>query len=225
MNLHFDVVLCFISVGCVSSLNTTNHLLPIVQLVTDLLNEVGQGSLDLSLVCNLSFTSLGVKKRCAEQLAQLCRDKSVALRFLDSWSKFPYSGMLTSNRFHLGHYDECVNTELEYEDGKIIGKHCFAGLIIPDPTNISDLNLAFKLSTCLPDKCTKTDITKIASVFVKDFPPIIRDEFCSTKETGKELTTLNIVVIMGFLFWISLMMLSTIYDVCIYLGGRSKWKM
>nr|CAI5833622.1 unnamed protein product [Callosobruchus analis] len=188
-------VSCFISVGSVIGTNNTNNMLPIVQIITSVLNEVAQGLPDLSLVCDLGFGALGIRNRCAEQLAQVCRNKSVALRFLDAWSKFPYSGMLPSNRFDLGHYDECINTEFEYEDEKIVGKHCFAGLIIPDPTNISDLNLAFKLSTCLPDKCSSADITKIASAFVKDFPPIIRDEFCTTKETGKDLTIINIVVI------------------------------
>ncbi|CAH1987784.1 unnamed protein product [Acanthoscelides obtectus] len=221
MNMHLgSVFFCLLSASSINGKNATTNLLQIVQWVSNLMNEVGRGQPDLSLVCDLSFMSLGVNRRCAEQLTQICRNKTVALRLLDASSKFPYTGMLTSNRFHLGHYDECINTELVYEDGRVIGKHCFAGLIIPDITNVSDINLAFKLSTCLPDKCSSKDITKVVSYFVKDFPPIIRDEFCTTKETNEEMTGANVIVIMGFIFWLSLMVLSTIYDICLYLGAK-----
>lgn len=43
-----------------------------------------------------------------------------------------YSGMLLGSRYDLGNFDECVDIDHEYQDGRMMGKYCPYALVLPD---------------------------------------------------------------------------------------------
>ncbi|KAJ8948696.1 hypothetical protein NQ314_008360 [Rhamnusium bicolor] len=132
---------------------------------------------------------------------------------LDATSKFPYTGLHYASRLDYGNFDQCLSVDHKYEGGRILGKHCNAGLLIPDlGGNITDINAYFKLAVCMPDGCTAKDYNTIARHFIKIFPPLFQDERCQTVDSGTDLTATDIVTITIFAICIALMIVSTIYD-------------
>ncbi|KAJ8948700.1 hypothetical protein NQ314_008364 [Rhamnusium bicolor] len=65
------------------------------------------------------------------------------LKMLDATSKFPYSGLGYASRMDYGNFDQCLSINHNYAGGKILGKHCTAGLVIPDIFgNLSDFDVS-----------------------------------------------------------------------------------
>lgn len=57
------------------------------------------------------------------------------LSVLDASSKFPYTGLMFVSKFDYGNFDQCLTVDHHYEGGRILGKHCTVGLVIPDPSD------------------------------------------------------------------------------------------
>ena len=51
---------------------------------------------------------------------------------LDATSKFPYAGLGYSSRTDFGNFDQCLTVDHKYTGGRILGKYCAGGMIIPD---------------------------------------------------------------------------------------------
>lgn len=60
----------------------------------------------------------------------------------DASAKIPYSGMMDSGRMKLGNYDECIEIDHSINSIRILGKYCLAGLVIPDITNITNIDVS-----------------------------------------------------------------------------------
>lgn len=61
----------------------------------------------------------------------------------DATAKFPYNSLAKATRLDYGDYDECMEIDHKYDKGRILGKYCFAGLLIPDPTDLNNANVSF----------------------------------------------------------------------------------
>lgn len=55
---------------------------------------------------------------------------------IDASSKFPYTALVKSTPRDYGDYDECVEIDHKYADGRILGQHCLFGLAIADPLKL-----------------------------------------------------------------------------------------
>lgn len=61
----------------------------------------------------------------------------------DATAKFPYNSLVKASRFDYGDYDECMEIDHKYDKGRILGKYCLQGLLIPDPTNTYNFDVSF----------------------------------------------------------------------------------
>ncbi|CAG9759854.1 unnamed protein product [Ceutorhynchus assimilis] len=144
----------------------------------------------------------------------------------DSWSKFPYTGLVEASRNDYGQYDECLGIKLNTEI-EILGKHCTYGLIIPDPTYTNTTEMisnGWKLSYCVPQLCTSKDLQAITNL------SLFNDLICTTNESsGFDFGTILTIFLFVLVVW--LIIASTIYDllqptVNIYkaFSLRANWK-
>ncbi|CAG9853885.1 unnamed protein product [Phyllotreta striolata] len=157
---------------------------------------------------------LAEESLCGRQIKELKSDPKQYWNLIDSISKFPWSGVLTSSLIDLGNYDQC----LDVKHNSVTGKYCLFGIIIPAaiiPKAISTFedNDVFKLGLCLPDQCTANDF----KLFNKT---ILNDAFCHTKEDLKKFTIGDFAMILFLAFIASLMILSTGYDIYLYRKQR-----
>ncbi|CAG9854122.1 unnamed protein product [Phyllotreta striolata] len=157
---------------------------------------------------------LPINTMCALQVDSILNNTSIFTKMSDASAKFPYAGMLDSGRMELGNFDECVNIDQNIKGINILGKYCLAGLVIPDVNDTSNIDKMYKLATCVPDACSAKDLLTLANaLLVEDFPPIITDNFCSTKYTGKELTAGTLFSMFLFFLLASLVLISSVCDV------------
>ncbi|CAH1100583.1 unnamed protein product [Psylliodes chrysocephalus] len=158
--------------------------------------------------------ALNINPICALQIEILINNKDILLKMYDASAKIPYSGMMDSGRMKLGNYDECIEIDHSINSIRILGKYCLAGLVIPDITNITNIDKYYKLATCIPDACSANELLTLANAFLfEGFPPIFIDDYCSTKETGKELSTGNIISMFAIFLITTIVIFSTIYDI------------
>ncbi|KAJ8948703.1 hypothetical protein NQ314_008367, partial [Rhamnusium bicolor] len=96
---------------------------------------------DMSYMCLNFNISASVSEKCAEQLNVVCGNMTLFVTMLDATSKFPYSGLGYASRTDYGNFDQCLSINHKYAGGKILGKHCIGGLLIPDLSgDLSDLS-------------------------------------------------------------------------------------
>ncbi|KAG5896564.1 hypothetical protein JTB14_010393 [Gonioctena quinquepunctata] len=169
---------------------------------------------------NLNFQN--ISRGCATQLEVIGEeDTGILMKMIDASAKIPYPGMLYySGRIELGNFDECLSIEYPYDGGRILGKYCLAGLFIPDPENVTRIDLGHKIATCTPDACSAQDFISILRQLNPNVPPILIDDYCTTKETGQGITVGFVVMITVFTMIILIMVLSTAYDVYLYKTGN-----
>ncbi|CAH2015873.1 unnamed protein product [Acanthoscelides obtectus] len=135
------------------------------------LQQLQNSHLDVSLIEKANISS-----GCNDQLLEIVRNRpSIGIRMLDAASKIP-SGVMEVSRLDLGNFDECVLIEHDYSKGKIRGKYCTAGLIVPDLKNVSDKDLMWKLAICIPDQCSASDMRSLFKY------PLFTDSVCTTNE-------------------------------------------
>ncbi|XP_030756886.1 nose resistant to fluoxetine protein 6-like isoform X2 [Sitophilus oryzae] len=158
-----------------------------------------------------SNNDLKVNLRCYEQLVYLADHPEDALKMADAWSKV-HSGLLVASSIDLGDWDECMSIDINQENGfKLLGKHCVGGLILL----INETLLA--QSICIPNECTAEDLINLTSI------PTFYDDKCSLNTDN---TTLDKGAIISLLIFCSighLILLSTIYDVYLYLKNSKPY--
>ncbi|CAG9831214.1 unnamed protein product [Diabrotica balteata] len=155
---------------------------------------------------------LNISRRCAWQLEVLYDNVDIVYQMLDASAKFPYASITDLGRTELGDFDRCLAIDSTIDEIKILGKYCYAGLVLPDFADISNISIFYKLATCTPSECTASDLLTIGNYVIPNFPPILIDEFCTTKETGKEISLGTFVTIGLFILVLFLMIVSTLYD-------------
>nr|XP_023019749.1 nose resistant to fluoxetine protein 6-like [Leptinotarsa decemlineata] len=171
---------------------------------------------DMQKVCSISDN--GVTKECASQMKEVCSN-TIWLEMFDASSKFIYPGMATSVRGDYGNFDECVKIDHKYSRGRILGKYCYPGLVIPDLTDLNntDLNKFFKFAICMPDACSAADYNTIfQNIFQNEFPPLFRDDFCVTKESGEQFKAIDIATMIIICLTACMVICSTTYDVYLH---------
>ncbi|XP_057668043.1 nose resistant to fluoxetine protein 6-like isoform X1 [Diorhabda carinulata] len=158
-----------------------------------------------------NLNSTGVNTLCSDQLLELVTNSKDNLwKFFDATSKFPWTGLSVSSNFDWGNYDECLNINHGYSGGHIKGKYCLLSLLIPmnltkfDP---SDSNNFYKLSVCMPNACTPEDYNAILKVSLFQNTP------CHTKDDLNIVTTGDIAMIIFLVVILTMMVISTWYDV------------
>ncbi|XP_050303655.1 nose resistant to fluoxetine protein 6-like [Anthonomus grandis grandis] len=157
-----------------------------------------------------------VGSACIAQLWALIDEENWDLlsQMTDAWSKFPYSGLLKASRSDFGDYDQCFAIKRHTTDaGKILGKQCTYGFIIPDisqPNSSAMIEQAWRLSYCAPHLCSAYDIGNITQL------PIFNDIVCSHQESREDLDAGAIVSITIFAIFGVLIILSTLYDSFVY---------
>ncbi|CAG9820126.1 unnamed protein product [Phaedon cochleariae] len=159
----------------------------------------------METICELKTN---VSKLCAVQLKESCKNETVLMNLFDASSKFPYPGLAVSTRLDWGNFDQCMAIDHNFEGGRILGKYCLSGLIIPDFTNATSDD-PYKLSICIPDACSANDYKAI----FRKLPVFFQTGTCVTKETGTEYTSGDIVTLTIFGAVGILMIISTTYDV------------
>ncbi|XP_018573259.1 nose resistant to fluoxetine protein 6 [Anoplophora glabripennis] len=171
---------------------------------------------DLGEICsNLNLE--GVSEKCAEQLDVVCANVTLLTTILDASSKFPYPGLGFASKLNYGNFDQCLTVDHTYEGGRILGKYCTVGLVIPDVNdNISDPTTFYRLSMCRPDACNASDFNAMAQNMIEGFPELFQDIMCQTTETNSTLSPGSIAVVAIFGFFIWLMVISTTYDIYIH---------
>lgn len=146
-------------------------------------------------------------------------------------SDFTPSGIFYSQGTDFGNYDECIDIDFTDDGTRILGKHCAPGLGITTAIYAYVFNVSLEsfgltplsgvaMSLCMPDACWPSDFREKFGI-PKDFPYIqFPDEICTTKETGQEYTTGDIlfITLLGFIAF--LMICSTSYDVYNYLHKK-----
>lgn len=160
---------------------------------------------------------LNISTECYNQLKMLNETEDLLYKMADAWSK-PYSGMNFSSKLELGNFDECINIDYTGSEGRVLGRYCAMGLIIPTSFNLSDLTSlvqdSYKLATCIPDKCTSEDLSQILP------EPILNQYACSTKEDNTELDTGAIVTLAIIATVVAFMLFQTAYDVYFHLNEQ-----
>ncbi|CAG9820109.1 unnamed protein product, partial [Phaedon cochleariae] len=211
------------AVGVISGINGTIPEIGLTDNLTSMIENVlgTVGNLDtnsiIDLICQVEDGFLSISKLCESQIKVLCHKVDLRDRMWDASAKFPYPGMDYATRTVMGNYDECMTINHHDNGTRILGKYCISGMLIPDLKNISNLNLIHKLDICIPDECSADDLRSIFAIAIDpNIPLFFLDEFCSTKESGKEFTAANIIVTCLFLAIVCLMLVSTAYDVYLY---------
>ncbi|VEN61628.1 unnamed protein product [Callosobruchus maculatus] len=178
--------------------------------------ELGEGLENVSLVEGIEQFQKGlldcsriekanIYEGCKDQLLEICSNQPfIGIQMLDAASKIP-SGVMEASRLDLGNFDECEDIDYHYNKGRILGKYCAAGLVIPDFKNVSDKDLWWKLAICIPDQCSAKDLISLFKL------PLFTDKVCSTKEP-KNWEAGNIVTLFVVCCTLLLMVLSTAYD-------------
>ncbi|CAG9826626.1 unnamed protein product [Diabrotica balteata] len=117
---------------------------------------------------------------CSKQFDELFKNGQADLwNFFDATSKFPWSGLAVGSYADFGNYPQCMQINHIYSGGRIKGKYCLFGLVIPSLTaNFNNINLDdfFKLSVCIPDACSADDFNKIIIL------PLFNDQNCHTQD-------------------------------------------
>ncbi|XP_049823873.1 uncharacterized protein LOC126265671 [Aethina tumida] len=138
---------------------------------------------------------------------------------LDANAKIP-SGILNSNFYDAGSYDECYQLETGVED--LYGKYCMGHVPLSVPSEYKEviqrdsLELVLKLGYCLPSACTSEDFNKV--YFWANFD----EDLCATKAVVQEYDASDILAITIFSIIGGLVVLCTSYDVYLYYADKSK---
>lgn len=66
---------------------------------------------------------------------------------LDATAK-PHSGYLEGNFFHMGHYDECVDTRHTHDDTIMYGKYCLASITLATNSSMFGVTGNYLVKLC-----------------------------------------------------------------------------
>ncbi|CAH0554822.1 unnamed protein product [Brassicogethes aeneus] len=121
-------------------------------------------------------------------------------------SGFIPSGMLQSNLYDIGNYDECFNILDEVDNQKLYGKYCLGTITL----KYNNTQIPVRSGRCLPNFCTREDFSKVFSEV------IFTDEFCYTKAEPKHFDDIDMLALEIFGFFAVLVILSTVYDLILY---------
>ncbi|XP_056648669.1 nose resistant to fluoxetine protein 6-like [Diorhabda sublineata] len=165
-----------------------------------------------NLVKEEDILRLNLSRSCSWQVKALYQQPNIVWKMFDASAKFPYSGIQDTGRVELGNFEQCLAIDYKNDEVKILGKYCYAGLVIPDVTNITNTDLFYKLAICIPNGCSAEDILLIVDHIFPGFPPLFIDQFCSTKVSGWDTSFGTLITMCIFLIIIFLLVVSTVYD-------------
>ncbi|XP_066247029.1 nose resistant to fluoxetine protein 6-like isoform X2 [Euwallacea similis] len=172
----------------------------------------------LQYICDADLSTKNISDGCLEQMEVVCENGDLWDLMADAWSKYPYAGMLTATKRDWGAFDQCINIDHVPEEGpRILGKQCTYGLVIP--ASLPPIEEIYLLSYCVPDSCSAEDVAKLIIVdhsllpLVKQF---VNEEACQTREINSTLDGSSIVVATVFCFFLAIIVISTIYETCLY---------
>ncbi|KAF7275373.1 hypothetical protein GWI33_011817 [Rhynchophorus ferrugineus] len=173
------------------------------------LEDWNNNNLFLKFVENIE-TNPRVSSGCLKQI-QILNGTDSLLYMADAWTK-PFPGMQVATLMDMGHYDECISVDYRNSDGRVLGKYCFPGLIVP----LSDSSQIIG-ATCLPDQCTLVDLG-LPQEFYDSIEPYVN---CTTKlDLEREfdagaIATISIMSVVAFL-----MVSQTLYDTFLYVQEK-----
>ncbi|XP_045202094.2 nose resistant to fluoxetine protein 6-like [Mercenaria mercenaria] len=154
----------------------------------------------------------------------LLRRENWALRMVDAFGK-PGTGILDYSVNWIGNYDECIAIQATAYQNPVAkegpstpytGKYCTASFPFGPPTSMGQL--ALKLGLCVPDSCSKKDITGIVNAVTDLIPQNMTNIPLPTanvdcQEKSLEFTDKALAVtIVGGVF-VALILIATAYDI------------
>ncbi|XP_041368252.1 nose resistant to fluoxetine protein 6-like [Gigantopelta aegis] len=166
---------------------------------------------------------VNVSWKCANDtltvLAGVEQQQTWALRMLDAMGK-PGSGLRDGSILWLGSYDECLSTTAVDKAQRTLfdTRYCRIQLL-PDAVAKQGtdgfMGLFPTLGLCVPDACGNTDITLVANELLLQLKlkNITAQVICQERQL--QLDTKAVVAICVCVIFVTLMVLGTVYDVCI----------
>lgn len=91
----------------------------------------------------MQFIQQSKRKRDFYRVNKLCfYIFLILLTVLDASSK--YSGLMYGSRFDWGNFDQCLEIDYYYKNGRLMGKYCPFAMMIPDiETGYSDWDVSY----------------------------------------------------------------------------------
>ncbi|KAJ3630520.1 hypothetical protein MTP99_011713 [Tenebrio molitor] len=197
-----------------------------------------------SIISSLNVSQLSLTQKCHLQFDEFFSNFTIdqyswALQMVDATSKIP-SGLWSLNFGEMGDFEQCVNIEASTKTGAILGKYCLGDLVVKNQEMLEIISLD-KFGTdramlparllwalCLPNECTTDDANLVgdfllANVVGEEVGVRFSDLLCQTvKEVNPTLTNGAIVTLAILALLLSMVVLSTLYDIfCIFYGHKS----
>ncbi|XP_062539729.1 nose resistant to fluoxetine protein 6-like isoform X2 [Armigeres subalbatus] len=159
-------------------------------------------------------------------------------RVLDSSAK-SMAGIEYGQVYHFGHFDQCMNTERRYRnesDGvqnKIITQYCLADvrvdgyqertMVSRQPLQRFNESARVHWGICVPVSCSAEDVIRVVQAISGSRSVSISQDACH-KEVTTEPSTLDIVYVAIILFFVLMVVLSTLYHVQSICSRRNEKK-
>ncbi|CAG9791792.1 unnamed protein product [Diatraea saccharalis] len=168
------------------------------------------------------------RKQGLKFLDGLLENKRWALKMFDASSKSP-QGLLFGSSYHLGNFDECVDTKSKEDGVDIEGQYCLATIRWPQAENQkvrTGRGETLRWAVCVPNACDARSVQDFVSGVISrtvgnTTTVAVTSRDCFAREP-LTVSTKDMVYLAVILFFVAIFLMSTLYEVYSLSCGSNK---